>query len=428
MTDFHPGSDAPSSAGQPYPWAQGQTDSSSDPDTAAFFHRLGLEIDAPTPLPDGPVPSMPGKPGDFTDTPDGRGKQRAAIQVPTDATFTRYGDEHEQAPHPNLSVHFAGPANGSNLDELDMSPGADVLGGADAVPSGARPARLAVLACTVLAGAALLSVPLLLPGSSADSTSVAAHGEGATTDIPPQIPLVTGSAWTGPTDWPTNSTTAEATSPSNTHGKSGASGAHPTATSRNRATTPSMHNPEVDGPKPSTTPTERVTYDSVAGYGCPAGTGSYRHVGRYENGQEGWYTLPSGGFDGGGCSGAFEAVPMSGSATSDDPNAFAEWTFSVGSPSRECTISAFVPSGATERDAAGAPAFYTIRSSSTGSAYSTFAIDQTTRRGQWVTGKKVQPQGTNIVVRLHNRGEDWSGTTRTNAHIGAAQLSVRCTG
>ncbi len=104
-----------------------------------------------------------------------------------------------------------------------------------------------------------------------------------------------------------------------------------------------------------------MTYSGVAGYSCPGGAShGFSEVGRYTNGQIGWYSVGSGAWSGNGCAGRFDAMEMSGYAASDDPRCYAVWWFAPGSASKRCDVSVYVPSSSNSRDVAGKPAQYFV--------------------------------------------------------------------
>lgn len=59
------------------------------------------------------------------------------------------------------------------------------------------------------------------------------------------------------------------------------------------------------------------------------------------------------------CGGDFDALPMSGSATTDDPSLYALWHFSPGAY-KACTISVFIPDDPSQVYVGGAPAHYSV--------------------------------------------------------------------
>ncbi|MEV6472519.1 adhesin [Streptomyces sp. NPDC051657] len=162
-----------------------------------------------------------------------------------------------------------------------------------------------------------------------------------------------------------------------------------------------------------------------AGPGCAAGT--YRERGRFESGDAGWYTVDSGGFDGGGCDGRFSAVPMSGSPT-EDRGSTATWSWRLGRGFSECALTVFVPGGGSPRDAAGDPTVYRVLSDpdDADSAYTGFAVLQTEHRGRAVPVRTYPVKGEVFAVQLIDRGRDWGDAKRVGAHHAAAQMRASC--
>jgi hypothetical protein len=188
---------------------------------------------------------------------------------------------------------------------------------------------------------------------------------------------------------------------------------------------PSAAAPPPPPRPPSPTP---VTYSAVAGYGCPnSATHTFSEVGRYTSGQAGWYSVSSGGWSGDACNGRFDAMEMSGWADTDDPEAYATWSFTVGADSKRCSVSTYVPTSSNSRDVAGKPAQYFVQDTLTGPARAGFTVDQRYTRGTWVGGGTHTVNGGRIVVKLVNRGEDWNLSGRTYEHIAVAQIRLRCT-
>lgn len=182
------------------------------------------------------------------------------------------------------------------------------------------------------------------------------------------------------------------------------------------------------GPKPTKHPAPAApgpaAYSAWAGHGCSSGGGSgYGEYGRYDDGDEGWYTVDYGGYDGGSCDGSYAAVPMSGSRTQDNENS-AWWWWSVDSAYDTCTIEVFVPNG-DSTDVGGDPTTYQVLSER-GGAYATFQIDQRANRGSLVNAGTYRVEGGRIAVRMLDRGQDWDDDGPTYAHHAAGQMKATC--
>ncbi|MFE9815909.1 adhesin [Streptomyces sp. NPDC005773] len=180
---------------------------------------------------------------------------------------------------------------------------------------------------------------------------------------------------------------------------------------------------------PTTPPTASARpgyrFTAWAGPGCS--TGEYREYGRFENGDAGWYTVDSGGFQGSSCDGRFSAVPMSGSPD-EDRGSTATWSWHLGSGFRECALTVFVPRSDRDRDVAGNPTVYRVLSDpfDSDSAYTGFAVRQTVHRGSAVDVHSYPVKGDIFAVQLIDRGRDWGSTQLVGAHHAAAQLRASC--
>ncbi|MFD6280878.1 adhesin [Streptomyces sp. NPDC060209] len=185
--------------------------------------------------------------------------------------------------------------------------------------------------------------------------------------------------------------------------------------------------PPGDGtPEPSaTTGTGRYRFTAWAGPGCT--TGDYVENGRFENGDAGWYTVESGGFEGSSCDGRFSAVPMSGSP-GQDRGSSAVWSWYLGDGFHECALTVFVPSSVRDRDVAGDPSVYRILSDphNKDSAYTGFAVRQPQHRGTAVDVRSYPVKGDTFAVQLVDRGRDWGDAALVGAHHAAAQLKASC--
>lgn len=183
-----------------------------------------------------------------------------------------------------------------------------------------------------------------------------------------------------------------------------------------------------------TAPPERrpgPSYEAWAGPGCTGG-GRYEEEGRYDDGDEGWYTVRSGGHRGDGCDGRFTAIPMSG-ARDEDSGGRATWTWYVGGGYRTCTVAVVVPGSERAEDVAGQPSTYRVLSDpgDPDSAVRIFEIDQTRLRGEGVVVERVPVHDQRLTVQLVDRGQDWGrdrGRDRKGAHHAAAQMRAECGG
>jgi hypothetical protein len=167
-----------------------------------------------------------------------------------------------------------------------------------------------------------------------------------------------------------------------------------------------------------------ATFSAVSGDGCPHdSTRGYQEIGRYTDGSRGWYSRTNGGWTGNGCRGWFDALPMSGSATSDDPSAFVVWWFKPTNMQQgTCAISVFIPTGNAFEDVAGKPAYYNVVAGQRNyQRVAGFRIDQIPARGSWVSAGSYPLRDGQIAVQMVTRGEDPNGE-----HLAAAQVKVAC--
>lgn len=162
-------------------------------------------------------------------------------------------------------------------------------------------------------------------------------------------------------------------------------------------------------------------FSVVAGPGC--GGGGYTRVGYYTDGKSGWLA-GSDGYSGAGCDGRFDALPMSGTTTGDDPNLYARWTFDPGSH-HDCAVTVYTPKNGSNVYVGGSPAHFSVHQVSGGTSLAGFHIDQPASLGRWVSGRSFTASGP-FYVRLDNTGQDWSGDKKTYAHIAAGRIRATC--
>ena len=116
------------------------------------------------------------------------------------------------------------------------------------------------------------------------------------------------------------------------------------------------------------------------------------------------------------------AMPMSGSATRSDPQAYAVWWFKTGAvTSGQCSVSVYVPAGSA-RDVAGRPAYYqVVRGKNDMRVVRQFTVNQAANHGRWVNAGAFPVSNGVFALRLVNRGVDAHGE-----HLAAAQVKVSC--
>ncbi|MEE1743154.1 MULTISPECIES: hypothetical protein [unclassified Streptomyces] len=181
------------------------------------------------------------------------------------------------------------------------------------------------------------------------------------------------------------------------------------------------------GTPAKTTPQSNVVYTGLAGRGCPTPAGGgYQQDHFFTDGSAGWYTPSSGGWTGNGCNGSYASIPMSGSTTTDMQNRV-KWWWKPGSRARTCQISVYVPNNGSVQYVGGHPTKYhvLVNANDASSMYSSFTLNQTAHRGQWVDAGTFPMKGSTIGVKLLDRGDDWSKGWE-KAHHAAAQMKVTC--
>lgn len=167
-------------------------------------------------------------------------------------------------------------------------------------------------------------------------------------------------------------------------------------------------------------------FEEWAGPGCT--TGTYREVGRFENGDAAWYSVRRGGRSNSDCDGSFTAVPMSGS-TAKDTRATAIWSWKLDDDYRTCTLEVFVPRTNRASESAGDPTFYRVLADpdDVRSGYTGFGVRQTVHRGELVSVESYPVKGDKVfAVQLLDRGRDWGSAERIGAHHAAAQMKLTC--
>ena len=206
---------------------------------------------------------------------------------------------------------------------------------------------------------------------------------------------------------------------------SGATGSTNTGASTGTASANSGSNP------PASTPTTAppTTFTAVGGPGCADTGTSFQAWGWFDDGNSGYIAHDSGGLVGDGCSGAYNALPMSGEAGTDDTDNSMVWTFHTGAVSKgTCAISVYIPDISNVIEVGGDPSYYTVQGSSSPYTDTTgsFEVDQVSHRGDWVSVGTFPVSGGLIAVMLHSRGIDWTDSAATYAHHNADALEVSC--
>lgn len=175
----------------------------------------------------------------------------------------------------------------------------------------------------------------------------------------------------------------------------------------------------ADPPVPVDPAPEVATFSAVSGEECPADASrGYLRQGS----AAGWKQKPSGGWAGDGCTGAFAAVPMSGSAELDTADS-ALWWFRTGAVTEgSCALAVFVPSSDDPLDVAGSAAHYTVLAGTADpTPRGSFVIDQVAGRGAWIDAGTYPVHDGQIAVEMLTRGENPGGE-----HLAAAQVRADC--
>ncbi|MGW2014950.1 hypothetical protein [Streptomyces sp. NPDC001927] len=335
---------------------------------------------------------------------------------------------------------------------------------APAAPSTPRPTRRIskpMIAAAATSGVVLMGLPLLLsqlggdpaPGRVPPRPTGFNQPDGAPdafvpgADAPdkgslPGVAAVPGAA-VAPTKGTSNSNTPVTNTGTGTGKGAGPSGS-PAAGPRNGPTTGQGSSPagspttapgankQLPASDPRTTAPSappKKEYAAVAGPGCTgAGTGFSRR-GWYTDGKEGWRQFGTGGYGSSGCNGDFFAMPMSGHNGSDAKNSML-WTFRTGAVTTgTCQVAVHIPNNSDIKAVGGKPSYYTVHAGDSGSSpfLGSFTVNQPSQLGRWVGAGSFRITGGQLAVKLHDRGQDWSGSTKTYAHHGGDAVRVQCT-
>lgn len=330
-------------------------------------------------------------------------KEAGASGASTDAEVEKPGDQAEKAAGESAGT-TAGAKTAASGEKAEAAASGASPAGTDSTAGGQRPGRppAPVLAAAAIGGLVLLGVPLALSqvgffGDGHKKTSAAGM-------VPGAAPQDGYHGYVPPTAAP---------SPGATPPHSG----QPTPSASGPGDSSSAH-PAANG---AGTDKTQGAFKVVAGPGC--GGGAYARVGYYSDGKSGWLG-GSGAYSGDGCGGRFDALPMSGGTSGDDPGVYARWTFDPGSK-RQCKVQVYIPNNSDKVYVGGDPAHYSVHQVSSNTGLAGFSVDQPQNRGHWVTGRSFTTQGA-FYVRLDNTGKDWSGSEKTYAHVAAAQVRATC--
>jgi translation initiation factor IF-2 len=196
-----------------------------------------------------------------------------------------------------------------------------------------------------------------------------------------------------------------------------------------RRTTTAPRPAPAPAPRPAATAPRRPDYSATTGYGCKENTSLvFTQHGFYASGRKGWLRVATGAYRSAVCDGHFDSMPMSGSATKDDPDNYATWQFRTGRVTRgSCRVSMFIPNDSSILHVGGRPSTYLIYAgwNASGTAKYAVRIDQVRYRGKWVTVRVPISSGA-VAVKLLSRGIDYNSHGPTYAHHAVAQVHVDC--
>jgi hypothetical protein len=337
----------------------------------------------------------------------------------------------------------AEPVGGPSADKSAADEATTIEAQSGKGPAG-NPPRIGRPSPAVLAGCALAGLAVLLvsaavilathhTGSHPAAAAGPAQQAGVNPGFVPTIQASSGSA-SGHSAKGTKSgiRTTSGTRPgsgnSSTAGSSGsASGGTPKTNGQSQSGSKPSSSGTTSKSSSGDSATTATTYSAVAGPGCGTADGQgytqYDYYTDSSDPEEGWMSAT---ISGGPCGGSFDALPMSGSATSDeDDGIYTTWSFNPGSY-KACTIEVYIPDDTSEVYVGGNPAHYSLHNMN-GSVIpgSGFHIYQYDSLGQWVDAGQVTT-GNPFYLRMDNTGQDWTGNTKTYAHDAAAQVRVTC--
>jgi translation initiation factor IF-2 len=115
---------------------------------------------------------------------------------------------------------------------------------------------------------------------------------------------------------------------------------------------------------------------------------------------------------------------MSGDAKKADPTLYAQWAFDPRAK-RQCKVALYIPDNGDKVYVGGSPAHYTVLQKKGDEKLLSFSIDQPRSLGRWVSSTAFTVDGP-FAVRLANTGKDWTDTSKTFAHVVAAQARAVC--
>ena len=191
------------------------------------------------------------------------------------------------------------------------------------------------------------------------------------------------------------------------------------------------------GTTATTSAAAKPTYTAVAGLDCTgSSTATYSDSeGYYTDGDSGWLR-PTDGYAGDGCTGKYDALPMSGTAglTHYDTTGFAlyKWNFSGSFTDATCKLSIYVPDDTNHMHVGGDPTYYYFwaKNYSYGQSLTPsgdFSVTEVDDLGEWVTQSSFPVTTGYVTLKLVNSGVDWTSAGVDYAHHAAAAVKLSCT-
>lgn len=223
---------------------------------------------------------------------------------------------------------------------------------------------------------------------------------------------------------------------SGSSGASGGSGTSPLSGATAPATAP-LSGVQALPTGAASTPAVSKSFTAVAGPECTGGGADFTDAGfsvASSDPASEWAVSAAGGYQGGGCTGGYLSMPVSGNATALDLDRYSLWAFTLGVgllPKASCKLEVYVPAATSATLVGGDPAYYyyydaIYTPSDSPPAQGDFGVNQVAERGRWV------PAGTFTVttgvfsVRMVDAGLDHGTAASGIVRDAAAQLRLTC--
>lgn len=171
-----------------------------------------------------------------------------------------------------------------------------------------------------------------------------------------------------------------------------------------------------------------TVFSAIAGPYC-SGPQRFQMHDYVSDKRTGW-SSSTGGYKGSGCDGRYVSMPMSG-GSGDGANSV-NWLFDTSADAKQCRISVYIPRSSDVMRVGGTATYYSVYRAFTPKSdnlVGSFSINQVAHQGGWYDVSGTFPVGTRkISVKMHDRGTNKKGSTKTYAHHAAAAVRVNCTG